>query len=570
MRQILFSILTMILTCSGAYTYAQCPEGGITLYDQEDVDNFAIQYPDCTNIKGLLKIGWNLQSDIHDLQPLSNIITAESILITETTLTNLEGLNNLSRVYSAFDINSNPFLISLSGLENLTDIGALTIHDNNTLTSLKGLDNIIAIHSGLTFNYNQSFNDLTALNGLTSLFDEGADGFLTFFSNPSLTTFNGLENLTKINGRIHIHSNPNINSFEAFENLTSLGDDGVLWIQDNPLITSLEGFNNLAQLGTLEILNSPTLTDISALSNLTYLRSRITIAGNPALLSLQGLHNVESLGFVTDPSEGIGSTGLLQIWDNDALLNLEGLNSLQEVWSLIWITGNDNLKSFEGLNNFETLGKDIYITENLKLENLNGLENFNSMGTVDEWEMNSVFWIGKNPSLQNISSLTALTEINGRILFHENDQLTSLSGIENINPKSIAAVQLYSSQNLSTCNLPNICQFLSANGDSEINSNNSGCDSAQEILDLCIMSNDELNDLENIEIYPNPVKQTLNISVKNNSKIQSVQIYDLTGKLVSTSTQNLSKIDFSLFSKGIYLISVKTDKGIFTQKIIKE
>ena len=75
------------------------------------------------------------------------------------------------------------------------------------------------------------------------------------------------------------------------------------------------------------------------------------------------------------------------------------------------------------------------------------------------------------------------------------------------------------------------------------------------------------NSLENtISLYPNPVKNTLNIQSLN-SNFKFIQIYNLLGKelLKTTSTQ----IDFSTFSKGIYLSKIKTDKGLITKKIIK-
>jgi len=71
-----------------------------------------------------------------------------------------------------------------------------------------------------------------------------------------------------------------------------------------------------------------------------------------------------------------------------------------------------------------------------------------------------------------------------------------------------------------------------------------------------------LNYLENtISIYPNPVKNTLNIE----GELESVEIYDVFGKLVLTSTKNT--INTSKLANGVYLLNINTNHSTITKRI---
>ncbi|HKL08883.1 MAG TPA: T9SS type A sorting domain-containing protein, partial [Bacteroidales bacterium] len=74
-----------------------------------------------------------------------------------------------------------------------------------------------------------------------------------------------------------------------------------------------------------------------------------------------------------------------------------------------------------------------------------------------------------------------------------------------------------------------------------------------------------------ISIYPNPTNGIVNFEFVNNN-IQKLTISDITGKKIreKTQIQQNESIDLSSFVSGIYIISIQTDKKIFTTKIIKE
>nr|WP_298003155.1 T9SS type A sorting domain-containing protein [uncultured Flavobacterium sp.] len=72
--------------------------------------------------------------------------------------------------------------------------------------------------------------------------------------------------------------------------------------------------------------------------------------------------------------------------------------------------------------------------------------------------------------------------------------------------------------------------------------------------------------LENFNIYPNPAKDKVNVSLENNLEFKSAILYNNLGQIVKTSNQ--PTFDVSNFAPGIYFIEIKTDKGKATKKLI--
>lgn len=82
----------------------------------------------------------------------------------------------------------------------------------------------------------------------------------------------------------------------------------------------------------------------------------------------------------------------------------------------------------------------------------------------------------------------------------------------------------------------------------------------------------EVINSKQLQIYPNPVKDILNFKVLDGLKIESVEVYDLSGKKVSANASKLvGSLNVSNLSKGNYILKVKADDGrVHIQKIIKE
>lgn len=73
-----------------------------------------------------------------------------------------------------------------------------------------------------------------------------------------------------------------------------------------------------------------------------------------------------------------------------------------------------------------------------------------------------------------------------------------------------------------------------------------------------------------IKVFPNPTKNIVNISSSMDIEITNTVIYDLTGKIVLQSRQNLRQVDVSHLPNGIYILDLVTDRGRASYKIIKQ
>ena len=76
----------------------------------------------------------------------------------------------------------------------------------------------------------------------------------------------------------------------------------------------------------------------------------------------------------------------------------------------------------------------------------------------------------------------------------------------------------------------------------------------------------------NINTYPNPIEDKLNISVPLEYIDSKATLYSLLGqKLNVYSLNNIhNSINFSNHKKGVYILKIETSKGIFTKKFIKK
>jgi len=73
-----------------------------------------------------------------------------------------------------------------------------------------------------------------------------------------------------------------------------------------------------------------------------------------------------------------------------------------------------------------------------------------------------------------------------------------------------------------------------------------------------------------VRLYPNPVSDYLKIDTAD-AKIQNVKVYNFAGSLVKTiDNAKADSIDLRTLATGNYIISITTDKGTVTKKIIKK
>ena len=202
------------------------------------------------------------------------------------------------------------------------------------------------------------------------------------------------------------------------------------------------------------------------------------------------------------------------------------------------------------------------------IANLDGLSELTSVGGNL-----SISW---NHLLTSLSGLRGLHSIGGDLNIFHNSYLASLSGLDSIDGGSIINLRIVGNDSLSTCAIQSICDLLaSPNGTIEINNNASGCDSREEIEDLCLyLYAMELNVQEAIFVYPNPSSTA--IFIESPSSLPAVNIllniYNLSGQQIISRqiTELQTMVDVSGLVTGIYFIQVISEKSVVAGKFVKQ
>jgi len=85
--------------------------------------------------------------------------------------------------------------------------------------------------------------------------------------------------------------------------------------------------------------------------------------------------------------------------------------------------------------------------------------------------------------------------------------------------------------------------------------------------ETCTLSTEQF-DKNDVVVYPNPTQNEVFIN-STHLNIQSVSIYNLNGQLMKTQEFNNDKLDIGFLQPGVYLLSIKTDRGVIKKKIVK-
>ena len=331
--------LFFLLSSFGLYCQV-CPEGDLILSNQEMVDQFLVDYPDCTKVNGNLCIGlcydnFPNNSGIMDLSPLANLVQIQDSLI----------------------IQNNQDLHSLSGLENLVDInGAIDIINNFFLQETSAIQPLV----------NKSNRIYMSQNGLKQL--DLFAGLDTIKTNVSLSgmielkSLKGLEDIKVIQGNFSLTSSDRIQNIDQLSNLELV--EGYLWFMSLDSLKNLDGLSSLEEVnGNIQLIYNRQLVNIEGMNNLKRANT-LHLAGLPSLLSLTGLENLEE----------IENTFVISSINN--ITNLDPLENVIKVGNKLIIASCDNIQDISGLRNINSeLMTPSENSPNLKISNNPKLSN---------------------------------------------------------------------------------------------------------------------------------------------------------------------------------------------------
>lgn len=92
---------------------------------------------------------------------------------------------------------------------------------------------------------------------------------------------------------------------------------------------------------------------------------------------------------------------------------------------------------------------------------------------------------------------------------------------------------------------------------------------SEDLSDLDCMLSAAYFDRNEVSVYPTPAEDKLYL--KNIEGVSSVEVYDMTGKLVILQKgKSIKEITVTELSKGMYLLKMENENGLFTKKIIKK
>jgi len=84
------------------------------------------------------------------------------------------------------------------------------------------------------------------------------------------------------------------------------------------------------------------------------------------------------------------------------------------------------------------------------------------------------------------------------------------------------------------------------------------------------LANSDLEEKDNIVIYPNPTTDIITIKVNPQLNIKTIEVFDTLGKKV-IETENINHIRLKSLNNGIYFMKIKTEsQNVFVRKIIKK
>ena len=496
--------------------------------DMQHVYNTNCNYPAITLIPDStfeqILINQSIDSDgvLNGQVYTADINTITSLVITSSGITDLTGLQDfIALTYldltgnniTTIDVSKNVLLDRLDVSNN--NLTSIDISSNTRIKTLFISNNKI---SNINFGTNNVMLYIRAENNLLEHLDVSSMGSLQLLDlrNNLLKSLNvaNSNNGAIISSRFNILGNTSLDCVQV----SDLNYANTTWV------------------------NKETITSYSTDCSTTW-----TVMTNPttttALLAITGL-DADNDGNITI-AEAAAYTGTLNL-SGSGITDVEGLQAFTNITTLD-ISGN-GITDLSPLTSstFTVIAKSTGATKTVAKNTTMALQN--------------IILNNNNFEVIDLGSLTNLKVVK----LNDNANLVTVN-MQNGTNANITEFNSENTPNLS-CILvddPNAAYLTTWTKDSKNTfvANEAQCRS--EVLSI-----DNFDITNALTLYPNPVKDYLNIKLSNQLEIKNIKIYNMIGKMVN-ETKNL-EVDFTKMAKGIYLLKIITNKGITTKKIIKE
>ena len=296
---------------------------------------------------------------------------------------------------------------------------------------------------------------------------EWVGGYVHINDTVDLTDLTILPSLRSVGKELEIRNNEALAALDGLQSLEHVG--GTLEIEDNAALVEIDALSNLTQVGGIEIVLNPVLESVEGLSGLSgQITGDASIGGHPALAGLHGLEGVTSVD------------GMLRFANNESLVDLTGLDSLESVTGDLWInmgwedgypwkTPSDALTSFEGLESLEEVGGRLGMSIGDYMTDLTPLSGLSSVGGLQIYDGGGVSSLAPFAGLSgdvsslslyqmpNVETLVGLEGISG-VGYLTLFQMAGISGFDGLDGvTSVDEIFFNEVTNLMGCD---ICDFM--------------------------------------------------------------------------------------------------------------
>ena len=312
------------------------------------------------------------------------------------SLERIEGLGALSEIEGNLILEDLPKLSALPEWPLLVSLGELGM----TQTGLPTLDGLDALEraSGLDIWDNASLTNLDALDGLLLSGSDGGTVYVQLEDNALLEAVTGIDASGEV--RISLANNALLTELSGFHSATA----GSLSVEGNDSLETLDVLGGATELDDISIVSNPSLVSIPDFPAVALLTGTLTLDDNDALERVPGLNAL------TDIEDGA------TVSDNEALTEISGFNALDKVQHGLTLENNPSLTSLAGMSALRKVsGENFSITNNDALVDLTGLEGMRSVGKDLD--------ISDNDALIDVLALSGVNTVGESLVIHDNTSL---------------------------------------------------------------------------------------------------------------------------------------------------
>ncbi len=356
------------------------------------------------------------QADIDSIGPTLTVVNG-NLRIEEAIsgdITTLEPLSGVTEVTGSLIIDGNDALTGLesSWFADLETVGGISITNNPSITQIIGFRNLTSLSGSFEVRSNDGLTIIGSTFTLMPALDSVGER-IRISDNMNLTTvdFEDVGFANFIGNDLMIMDNPNLTTID-YPTLDEVEEDIV--IENNPLLDNLNlgSGRTLEIAGTLEIVDNAALTNLDGIGSTVRLGRRLEIINNDALTSIEGLNS------------SIFFEGRINIEDNDQLsdcaidLICDGISGS----AFVTVANNAPAGNCNSTDDVQDQCGDIFLTNQAEVDAF-------SNTVVDG---NLIIEESSPGAITNLDSLAGLTEVTGNLRIADNSAITNLDGLADL------------------------------------------------------------------------------------------------------------------------------------------